>query len=561
MSMKKFKIIISSFITAACLVLAAGCAAAPVSAGKASNDSAMAGAAEGTEAQGNGAGEEAKAASQQGIEDGSYYVNLKLEGGTGKASVESPAQLTVEQGKMQVRLKWSSPYYDYMYIADERADSGEESEKYTPVNTEGNSEFILPVAALDTPIKVVADTTAMSQPHEIEYTLSLDSSSITDEEGKKVNITQGDSAQGNSTQSDPTQSTLAQDDPTLAESSLASSMKYAKYFDVEPVGEGASLITIAGKDKYLLLNEGAKAPEGFGEDTLILQKPFKNIYLAASAPMDFFDKLQCLDTVKMTSTTAENWNLESIRSKVESGEISYVGKYSTPDFEAVLSRGCDLCVESTMIYHKPETKEKLESLGIPVMVDYSSYESDPLGRLEWIKLYGLLTDREEQAGKFFDEAVARLESTLDGTAYNKTVAYFYVTENGRVSVKKSNDYAVRMIEMAGGRYVFEDLTGDENMAQSTVNMTMEEFYAGARDADILIYNSAIDNPLKSIKDLEDKSELFSSFKAVASGEVWCTEKDMYQEITGVTGTIEDIKAILSGEAAGRDELQYMHRLK
>ena len=139
--------------------------------------------------------------------------------------------------------------------------------------------------------------------------------------------------------------------------------------------------------------------------------------------------------------------------------------------------------------------------------------------------------------------------------------YFYMTGNGRVSVKKSNDYVVRMIELAGGRYVFDGQAEDETGAGSTVNMTMEEFYAGARDADILIYNSAIDSPLNSLKELEDKSPLFASFKAVNAGEVWCTGKDMYQEITGVPETVEDLKAIISGEASGRDELQYMHRLR
>ena len=556
--MKKFKIIISSFITAACLVLAAGCAAAPVSEKN----------GEGAGSETASLGDEAKEASGQGLKDGLYYVNLKLEGGTGKAGVESPAELTVEQGQFKVRLKWSSPYYDYMYIVLEGAgSSGEEPEKYTPVNTEGNSEFILPVAALDTPIRVVADTTAMSQPHEIEYTITLDASSITDRDGNKVDITQSSSDAADSSNSNKNADDAADNEgdiisnSLIADAELKSSMRYARYFDVENVSDGVTLITIAGKDRYLLAEEGAELPTELSGDAVVLQKPFKNIYLAASAPMDFFDKLEDTDIVKMTSTTAENWNLESIRSKVESGAISYVGKYSTPDFETVLSRGCDLCVESTMIYHKPETKEKLESLGIPVMVDYSSYENEPLGRLEWIKLYGLIMDREAETSAFFEEAERKLNAAIDGAGYNKSVAYFYVTQNGRVSVKKSNDYIVRMIEMAGGSYIFEDLKGDEMSAQSTVNMTMEEFYAQARDADVLIYNSAIDSPLSSVKELEDISPLFASFKAVAAGEVWCTEKDMYQEITAVTATVEDLKAIFSGEASGRDELQYMHRLR
>ena len=79
---------------------------------------------------------------------------------------------------------------------------------------------------------------------------------------------------------------------------------------------------------------------------------------------------------------------------MEDGRMLYAGKYNAPDYERILSGSCDLAVESTMIYHSPEVKEQLERLGIPVLVERSSYERHPLGRMEWLKLYGvLLPDR------------------------------------------------------------------------------------------------------------------------------------------------------------------------
>ena len=80
---------------------------------------------------------------------------------------------------------------------------------------------------------------------------------------------------------------------------------------------------------------------------------------------------------------------------METGDILYAGNYSAPDYEQILAEGCDLAIENTMVYHTPEVKEQLEKFGIPVMVDYSSYETEPLGRTEWVKLYGLLADRED----------------------------------------------------------------------------------------------------------------------------------------------------------------------
>ena len=96
--------------------------------------------------------------------DGSYTCEVTLEGGSGRATVDSPAALTVADGKMTATIVWSSPNYDYMIV---------DGEKYLPTNTEGNSTFEIPVSALGTPLSVVADTVAMSAPHEIEYTLTF----------------------------------------------------------------------------------------------------------------------------------------------------------------------------------------------------------------------------------------------------------------------------------------------------------------------------------------------------------------------------------------------------
>lgn len=103
------------------------------------------------------------------LEDGTYTAEVTLEGGSGRASIESPATLTVKDGKVTASIVWSSPNYDYMIV---------DGKKLLPVNTEGNSVFEIPVASFDTALDVIADTVAMSKPHEIEYTLAFDSSTI-----------------------------------------------------------------------------------------------------------------------------------------------------------------------------------------------------------------------------------------------------------------------------------------------------------------------------------------------------------------------------------------------
>lgn len=99
----------------------------------------------------------------EALEDGEYQVEIVLEGGSGKASIESPAKMVMKDGVAIVTITWSSPNYDYMLL---------DGEKYLPVNTEGNSVFELPISEFGTPVKVIGDTTAMSKPHEVEYTIT-----------------------------------------------------------------------------------------------------------------------------------------------------------------------------------------------------------------------------------------------------------------------------------------------------------------------------------------------------------------------------------------------------
>ena len=335
-------------------------------------------------------------------------------------------------------------------------------------------------------------------------------------------------------------------------------LTYAQSFSVDFSEYGYARIVI-DQDTYLLVPEGAFVPQGTPEDVTILRQPLQNIYMQATAAMDSFVQLDALDAVTLSGTKADGWYIPQAKEAMEAGKMVYAGKYSAPDYELIVSSGCGLALESTMIYHNPEVKEQLERLGIPVLVERSSYESHPLGRMEWIKLYGVLMGKREEAENFFRRQLDRLAPVLEQENTGKTVAFFYITSNGAVSVRKSGDYIAKAIDLAGGVYVFHDLTGEEN-ALSTMNMQMEAFYQGTRDADVLIYNSAIDADLTAIEQLVAKSAPLAEFKAVQSGDVWCTGKSMFQEALGVGDMILDIHTILTEEDPPDDSMNYLHRL-
>ena len=339
-------------------------------------------------------------------------------------------------------------------------------------------------------------------------------------------------------------------------------LTYAQKFSIDDYEGDYHLVTVTDGSRYLLVPEGKEVPDDLASDIVVIQEPVQNIYLAASAAMDMFVSLDALDSIRFSSLKADGWYIDQAKEAMEYGDILYAGKYSTPDYEQIVQGNCGLAIENTMILHTPEVKEQLEKFGIHVLVDYSSYEPEPLGRTEWVKLYGLLTGHEKEAEDAFNKEQAAMEEVQNSAAASgdketKTVAFFYITSNGQANVRKSADYLPKMIEMAGGQYIFKDL-GDEEEATSTLSMQMEEFYAGAKDADYIIYNSTIEGELDSVDDLLAKSPLFEKFRAVQEGHVYCTSKNLYQSTMELGTITSDIHRMLVGDD---EDLTYLYQLK
>ena len=333
-------------------------------------------------------------------------------------------------------------------------------------------------------------------------------------------------------------------------------LQYAENFSVDYYKGGYTMLTTMDGKRFLVVPEGKEIPENMKEDIVVLQRPMKDLYLVASAVMDMFRELDGLDAITFSGQKEENWYIEEAKEAMAKGDIIYAGKYSKPDYELLVSEGCALAIENRMISHSPEVIEKLEDFGIPVMIEYSSYESHPLGRVEWIKFFGALLGKEAIAEQIFEEQAAILDMVSADEKTDQTVAFFFITSNGLVQVRQSSDYIPKMIELAGGKYIFENL-GDGETKRSTMNMQVEEFYNGAKDADFLIYNSSIDGGVSSREELLDKCEVLADFKAVQEGNVWCTTNDMYQQSLSIGYLMEDIHAMLSGE----DKMYYLFRLE
>lgn len=335
-------------------------------------------------------------------------------------------------------------------------------------------------------------------------------------------------------------------------------LQYAQQFSVDYYQGGYALVEIRETGTYLVVPPEADVPSGLDEGVTVLQQPLDRIYLAATSAMDLFRELDGLDAIRLSGTEAQGWYVEEARAAMEAGEILYAGKYSAPDYERIYAEGCDLAVESTMIYHTPEVKEQLEELGVPVLVERSSYESGPLARLEWLKFWGILLGKEELAEQEFARQVERLAPLAGQASTGKRCAFFSITANNLANVRKGGDYVAQMIEMAGGDYVFADLTDNGNNL-STMNLPLEDFYAGAKDADVLLYNSTIEGVVHTTEELVAKCPLLAEFKAVQSGSVWCTTQSFFQQSMALVDFVLDLHRVFTENDPA--DLQFLRKVE
>lgn len=566
-------------------------------------------------------GSKAYAQETSALVDGEYEVEVFLEGGSGRATITSPTKLRIQDGRASVLVEWSSRNYDYMIVQGEKyypINEDGNSVFDVPVDTFNEPIPVIgDTTAMSTPHEIEYEITISYTPELPKeesrksiswegpyfwvilvtlFLIGLITFLLFKKKNKAVaaililililtallgfyviyHKTPTDSVKEKSDTNNQVDEELSSNGFITNRNSIPDkigshlvwkeqvSLEYAKgflidYYEDEEANQ-YKLITIADESSFLVVPTIEKIPEDIPKEYKVIEMP-SSIYLVASPVMDMMVALDAMEHLKFSGHAAKDWYIDEAKRAVENGEVLFAGKYSAPDYELILEKGCDLTIENTMIYHTPEVKEKLETLGIPVLVDRSSYEQEPLGRMEWIKLYGALLGKEQKAEEIYNQQRNKYQeavSSVDSSKNKPKVAFFYISAGGDVKVKKSTDYIVKMIEAAGGEYVFGELLGDQGSAMSTVNMSLEEFYQSAKDADYIIYNSTIEGEIQSIDDLISKSKLMGDMKAVKEGNVFCTSNNLYQSTMELGDITSDFNKVFDGEKV---DLNYLHFVK
>ena len=344
-------------------------------------------------------------------------------------------------------------------------------------------------------------------------------------------------------------------------------LQYAKLFSVDYYKGGYKLITITNRDedtaivskqsKLLLFPEGMSTPSGIDSDTVVLNAPVTNMLVSSTPVTSLMSASDCLDSISQVTYEKKSWYIDAVKQAFDDGKLTYVGDYKAPDYETIIAGAPTLAIFSTMLTSVPDVAEKLKELGINYILDQSTYEDHPLGRVEWAKLYAALCDKEESATQMYNAQAAYVDTLSKAENTGKSVAVFYITSKGKLYVRNAGDYLAQMVNIAGGNYVFSDLNTDKT---GTQEMGIESFYEKAKDADYVIYVWNLGGKPSTLSDFTGYNSVLSDLKAVKDGNVWCTTPDFFQIADTIGSMINDINLMLNADS-NTTELTYLKKLK
>lgn len=319
-------------------------------------------------------------------------------------------------------------------------------------------------------------------------------------------------------------------------------LQYADRFTMTHYEDGYTIFTVPGVSadrQYLIVPEGKEIPTLPGEDTIVLQQPVTDICFASGSMASLAEAIGAGSCIKTVAIEKENWVLRSVIDGIDAGRIRYSGSFKNPDFELLLKERIQLEIDTTMLLNHSDIMEQYDELDIPYFIEDSTKESNPLGRIEWVKLLGAILGKEEEAARYFDEQTVKIKNLEIKEGSEKTVALFYMGENS-FYVRNGGDYVTAMFAMAGGNDCM-----DINSAQGgSCKISLEEFYRNCKDADYLFW-VILECPYDSLEEMIADNGLFADFKAVQNGRVYCTRRGFAQRTADFADVILEINHILN----------------
>ena len=334
------------------------------------------------------------------------------------------------------------------------------------------------------------------------------------------------------------------------------SIKHATKFNVEYLDNGVKLVTDGADRKLLLVPKEGKKPEGY-DDIPVIKTPIDNALLCSSIHTSLIRPLDVFDSVGgVTTYDVDKGHIDEINERMKKGSITYVGKNTALDYELIKAKKPEVAfIISTDV---AKLGAKFEELGIPYVVESSSLESHPLGRMEWIKFMSLFYNKEAEADKYLQKAEDTVKRVSEKTkGKDKPVVTAGVIHDGKFSIRLGGSYQSKMYDIAGGDYTFKDFESDKTGASS---ITFEEFYAKSTNADIYVFEGMGKSRPETIKEFVNQAPIIENMKSIQNGELWSSQPWWSQSVDKLDEIIEDLAAIFYPEEFKEHKVRHYYKV-
>ncbi len=332
-------------------------------------------------------------------------------------------------------------------------------------------------------------------------------------------------------------------------------LQYAKQFKILYLDNGCKLVVDGIGRKVLLLPKNQQFKKGKYRDIdVIIKIPVNKVIVRWTTIPPLLKALGVVDSVIGVTAPKQDWYIKEIKRRMEQGKTFYIGEYKSINYELLRALRPDIFFAGEW-----ENTKILKEIDLPFAVVCEYKETHPLARLEWIKFFAPFYNKEKEAEAFFNKVVIRVKEILAKTAKIKRrpkVLWGFVTPSGMAYVPSKKSYVTGMIKMAGGDYVFKDLS-----FVGTAPITLEEFYKRGRNADIYISTGTLSSfGITSIKKLVEKNPFLADLKPIKEHNVWCFQPWYWESIDKTDEIIKDLATIFHPKLYPRHKIKFFLKL-
>lgn len=332
--------------------------------------------------------------------------------------------------------------------------------------------------------------------------------------------------------------------------------EYSKAFSIIRLKDGYTMLEVL-EDRYLLVPEGKEEIKGLDIKIKQIKMPLNKIVILDPTDMAFVSAIGAHDKVVAVNKNEKDLKIKKFNEMLKDNKIKFIGSGENINYDdiATLSPNFAFMVGRNISYYG-KISSKFDELGIPYMDTRLAVEKDPRARVEWMKLFGALLGKDEEAKKWVKAEIEKIniaENKSKDFKDKKKVAFFRVSNKG-ISVRTSDDYGMKAIKLAGGVDPFE---GKVNAEKGTQIISVEEFYKLAQDIDILIHENMA-GYMRSKDDMTKLAPVLKDLKAFKNDAVWTTTTDYWQKADTIADQITEINDMISNTSMKKDYNSYLH---